>query len=71
MRSIKGFFRRLGWTLVVSALLMVATFCVFFLLGVLFQRLVPEYAWVCNIVTAGACIFVLVWIEIGKGGEDD
>lgn len=57
--------------MVVSALLMVATFCVFFLLGTLFQRLVPEYAWVCNIVTAGICIFVLVWLEIGKGGEDD
>ena len=66
MDRFKRFFHRLGWTLVVSTLLLAATFCVFFFLGLLFRKIVPDYAWICNIVMSGALIFILVWIGMGE-----
>ena len=71
MDRFKRFFHRLGWTLVVSTLLLAATFCVFFFLGLLFRKIVPDYAWICNIVMSGALIFILVWIGMGEEASHD
>ena len=71
MDRFKRFFHRLGWTLVVSTLLLAATFCVFFFLGLLFRKIVPDYAWICNIVMSGALIFILVWMGMGEEVSHD
>ena len=71
MDRFKRFFHRLGWALVVSALLLAATFCVFFFLGLLFRKIVPDYAWVCNIAMSGALIFILVWMGMGEEASHD